>query len=62
MDPKITVGGKTYNNLKDLPPELQSLLKDENGNGIPDIAENPKVLFIVGLLAIAGWMYFQYAK
>lgn len=40
-DPQITVGGKTYNNLKDLPPELQSLLADENNNGIPDIAENP---------------------
>jgi hypothetical protein len=40
-DPQISVGGKTYNNLKDLPPELQSLLADENSNGIPDIMENP---------------------
>jgi len=44
-DPQISVGGKTYNNLKDLPPELQNILADENNNGIPDIMENPLKAF-----------------
>lgn len=41
MTPKIFVNGKEVSSLRDLPPEFQSLLSDDNNNGIPDLAENP---------------------
>jgi hypothetical protein len=41
QDELITYNGKQYK-FKDLPPEVQDVLKDENNNGIPDRLE-PKV-------------------
>ena len=37
---KIIVNGKEYKSLSDLPGMLQDVLKDENKNGLPDIADN----------------------
>ena len=36
---RIIVNGKEYNNMSDLPGMLQTILKDENKDGVPDIAE-----------------------
>lgn len=36
---KITVNGKEYNSLNDIPDELKVVFKDENNNGIPDMVE-----------------------
>lgn len=36
---KILINGKEYNTLDQVPEELKQILKDENQNGIPDIAE-----------------------
>jgi len=36
---RIIINGKEYKDLKDLPEMFQSLLKDENKDGTPDIAE-----------------------
>lgn len=39
---KIVVNGKEYERLEDLPEHLRSLLKDSDGDGIPDIAAQGK--------------------
>lgn len=39
---KIIVDGKEYERLEDLPERLRSLLKDSDGDGIPDIAAQGK--------------------
>ncbi|MEO8512681.1 MAG: hypothetical protein ABI543_03915 [Ignavibacteria bacterium] len=43
---KITVNGKEYNSISEVPDEFKVLFKDENNNGIPD--------FVEGLLAGAN--------
>lgn len=45
MEPKILINGKEVQNLNDLPEGVRNLLSDDNGNGIPDIAENPFAMF-----------------
>lgn len=35
---KIVINGKQYDRLEDVPEEFRSLLKDSNGDGIPDVA------------------------
>eukprot|EP01047_Picozoa_sp_COSAG01_P039996 COSAG01_NODE_3337_length_6236_cov_2.401499_3_plen_53_part_00 len=32
--------GKKYDSLEDMPQEIQALLEDKDGNGIPDGFEN----------------------
>lgn len=39
---KIVVDGKEYERLDDLPEHLRSLLKDRDGDGIPDVAAQGK--------------------
>lgn len=39
---KIVVDGKEYERLEDLPEHLRSLVKDSDGDGIPDIAAHGK--------------------
>ena len=39
---KIIIDGKEYERLEDLPERLRSLLKDSDGDGIPDIAAQGK--------------------
>lgn len=39
---KIVVDGKVYERLEDLPEHLRPLLKDSDGDGIPDIAAQGK--------------------
>ncbi len=41
MSTKIIINGKEYDNAENLSPELRELLADKDGNGIPDIADNP---------------------
>lgn len=36
---KITVNGKEYNSLSEIPDEYKVVFKDENNNGIPDMVE-----------------------
>jgi len=35
---KITINGKEYARLEDVPEEFRALLKDSDGDGIPDVA------------------------
>src|SRR6478752_2514283 len=45
---RITVNGKTYSNVDEMPPdirrqyeqEMRSILADRDGNGVPDILEH----------------------
>jgi len=37
--PKIVIDGKEYEGLEQLPEELKRALKDQDGNGIPDLFE-----------------------
>lgn len=32
----FTINGQNYNSIDEMPPEIQELIKDTNGNGIPD--------------------------
>jgi hypothetical protein len=39
---RITINGKEYASLEDVPEELRAFLKDSDGDGIPDIARQLK--------------------
>jgi|GEM_PF-5060869 len=64
MSPKITINGKEIDtanlprelqNIEGLSPQLKELLADKDGNGSPDIADNPfAALAKLGKLASMG--------
>jgi hypothetical protein len=39
LENKITVNGKEYRDINDVPPEFKVLFGDKNNNGIPDFVE-----------------------
>lgn len=54
----IEINNKVYERLEDVPPQYRALLADNDGNGIPDIAEgkiSARAIFQVTGLDSVNW-------
>ena len=52
---KITINGKEYARLEDVPEEFRALLKDSDGDGIPDVARQGKRTWrFTGFVSLGG--------
>ena len=52
---KITINGKEYARLEDVPEEFRVLLKDSDGDGIPDVARQGKRTWrVAGFVSLGG--------
>jgi hypothetical protein len=53
---KVTINGKQYTRLEDVPEEFRALLKDSDGDGIPDFARQGKRTWrvITGFVSLGG--------
>ena len=60
--PQIHFNGKTYNDIAEMPAteremydQLMSVMRDEDGNGVPDIFEGDVVSNIIGVIKKSGY-------
>src|SRR5258705_495021 len=52
---KVTINGKEYARLEDVPEEFRVLLKDSDGDGIPDVARQGKRMWsVAGFVSLGG--------
>ena len=52
---KITINGKEYARLEDVPEEFRALLKDIDGDGIPDVSRQGKRAWrVAGFISLSG--------